>query len=196
MFRNNLKPIQILNLRSRVFIRITLLGFVLSLLFIPISSSAEDTQLDVELKIKAAFIYNFFKFVEWPDKALGDADGTISICILGKDPFGELFDPVKGSNVLGKRLLVRNISSLKNMDDCHILFVSSSERDKLSSIITYLGKSSVLTVSEIDDFARRGGIIGFYKKENNIRFKINLGAANSAGLKISSKLLELAKIVE
>ena len=184
------------NLLSRVFVRtIFLLGIVLSSLFIT-SLSAADTQAELEMKIKAAFIYNFFKFVEWPEETLKNRHETISICILGKDKFGEFFDPVRGKDVNGKRLVIKNISSIKDMDDCYILFVSSSERDRLSTIITSLENSSVLTVSDIDDFAGRGGIVCFYKEGGNIKFKINLGAADRAGLKLSSKLLELAKIVK
>jgi YfiR/HmsC-like len=155
------------------------------------NASAQEAS---EYQVKAAFLYNFAKFVEWP--AGGGADAPLVIGVLGKDPFGgEIDRAVEGKTVNGRRLTIKRFSSLEAYEYCHILFVSSSERNKLPQIIAAVRNSSVLTVSETDRFAHIGGIINFVTIENRIRFEINQAAAERAGLKISSKLLSLGRVV-
>jgi hypothetical protein len=147
-----------------------------------------------EYQVKAAFLYNFAKFVEWP--AGTGVDAPLVIGVLGKDPFGSQIDrAVEGKTVNGRRLMIKRFSSLEAYEYCHILFVSSSEKNNLAHIIAAVRNSSVLTVSETERFAHIGGIINFVTIENRIRFEINQAAAERAGLKISSKLLSLARVV-
>src|SRR6185503_17900412 len=118
------------------------------------------------------------------------------IGVLGNDPFGgEIDRAIEGKTVNGRRLMIKRFASLEAYQYCHILFVSSSEKNSLPRIIAAVGNSGVLTVSETDRFAHIGGIINFVTIENRIRFEINQTAAERAGLKISSKLLSLGRVV-
>jgi hypothetical protein len=165
---------------------------VLGMMFLLCASA--NAQEASEYQVKAAFLYNFAKFVEWPAGA--GVDAPLVIGVLGKDPFGSQIDrAVEGKTVNGRRLMIKRFSSLEAYEYCHILFVSSSERSNLPQIIAAVRNSSVLTVSETERFAHIGGIINFVTIENRIRFEINQAAAERAGLKISSKLLSLARVV-
>ena len=175
---------------------IILLTVSLTFLLFLSASSIAGSDLDREHQVKAAYIYNFFSYVEWPDQAFNKEEETLSICIIGNDPFGEVFDRVEGRYAKRKRLVIRRVSSVEDIQGCHILFVSTSEIKHLASILSSLKKRSILTVSDIEGFTAKGGIIEFFKKGNNIRFKINIRALDQAGLKISSKLLELATIIK
>ncbi len=147
-----------------------------------------------EYEVKSAFIYNFAKFLEWPANAFASADSPIIIGIIGDDPFGGLLQQtVRGKTAAGRRIEVKHFDKVRDCQLCHILFVSASERGRLSKILDRLKGSSVLTVGETAGFVRQGGIIGFVMDDNKVGFEVNVGAAKQAGLKISSKLLKLAK---
>jgi hypothetical protein len=166
-------------------------GFLGMMFLLCASVNAQEAS---EYQVKAAFIYNFAKFVEWPGNA--NPDAPLLIGVLGKDPFGSEIDrAVEGKTVNGRRLMIKRFSSLEAYQYCHILFISSSERNNLPQIIAAVRNSNVLTVSETDRFAQIGGIINFVTIENRIRFEINQAAAERAGLKISSKLLSLGRVV-
>jgi len=149
-----------------------------------------------EYQLKAVFLYNFVKFVQWPAESFADADAPIIIGILGNDPFGKIIDgAIKDKIVKGRKLMVKRFEEIKGVEICHILFISSSEERHLPAIMETLKDSSVLTVGEVKQFAQRGGIINFILKENKIRFEINVEAAERAKLTIDSELLKLAIIV-
>ena len=148
-----------------------------------------------EYQIKAAFLYNFVKFVEWPAEAFGDDNAPIILGVLGEDPFGVALESVEGKIVRGRELVIRRFKGVQDLDFSHILFISSSERARLTQILENLTGSSVLTVGEMAQFAELGGIINFTVRKNEIRFEINVDAAQRAGLQISSQLLRLAKVV-
>jgi hypothetical protein len=163
------------------------------LLLLPGCTGAQEAN---EYEVKAAFLYNFARFVEWPNSVSPDPNGPLVIAILGRDPFGAEIDrAIEGKTVNGRRLVIKRFSSLETYEQCHILFVSSSERGNLPRILAAVRTSSVLTVSETDRFAQIGGIINFITIENRIRFEINQAAAARVGLKISSKLLSLGRVV-
>ena len=148
-----------------------------------------------EYLIKAAYLYNFTKFVEWPPEAFRDNLYTINLFILGTDPFGGALDSIKNKTVQGRRLNIKHVNHIEEISGCHILFISSSEKDNLGYILRALKNSTILTVSEIERFAQRGGVINFILVENKIHFEINPDAAQQSGLRIGSQLLRLAKIV-
>ena len=148
-----------------------------------------------EYQIKAAFLYNFVKFVEWPDEALPDPSAPIALCVLGEDPFGVALESINDKTVKGRQLMVKRFVGLQDLKVCHILFISPSEEKDLAQILASLKNSSILTVGETEGFTQFGGIISFTMESNKIRFEINEDAAGRAGLKISSKLLNLAKVV-
>ena len=153
---------------------------------------AQDSQPS-EYQIKAAFLFNFAKFVEWPLEAFAEPTSPFIIGILGENPFGDDFErTIRAKTVNNRPFTIKEIRSLPEARTCHILFINSSEKKRLSEIFESLRGVSVLTVGETERFVDTGGIINFVKESDKIRLQINDDAAKSAGLKISSKLLSLA----
>jgi hypothetical protein len=146
-----------------------------------------------EYQVKAAYLYNFSRFIEWPPLPAADKDEPFAICVLGKDPFGSVLDAtLSGEGIAGQRLVARHLSKPQDALACRILFVGASEEDHLKEILTVLGKSSVLTVSDIPRFSERGGMIEFVLKGDKVRFEVNVSNALDAGLRVSSDLLKVA----
>src|SRR5712691_8044801 len=161
-----------------------------------VAPAGAQSEPPTEYQIKAAFLYNFAKFVEWPADAFADPHAPIVLGIVGEDPFGSVLDKiVLGKTVNDRGLVIKRLKEGPDLRNCHILFVSSSERKHMPQILESLQGSSVLTVGETDRFAQSGGVINFILEENKVRFEINSETAARAGLKISSKLLALARIV-
>lgn len=149
----------------------------------------------MEHRVKAAFLYNFAKFVDWPDDVFPDANSPLSLCIVGKDPFLDTLESIRGKTVRGRKLAIQHLARIENLEQCHILFISASEEHHLSEILSHIKTKNILTVSDMSRFARRGGAINFITVKSKIRFEINVDATDTVGLKISSKLLKLAQIV-
>jgi len=154
----------------------------------------------VEYKIKAAYLLNFAKFVEWPTNRFPTATSPIKVGVLGKDPFGADLDRIMAERVIeGRKFEIIRASEPEASLSCHIVFVSSSERRQFPQIIEALHKANVLTVGEHEQFLEQGGIVRFFlhddpvRSESTVRFEINAPAAQKAGLRISSKLLQIAK---
>jgi hypothetical protein len=167
---------------------------VLSVVLLAVMSGglASADEVD-EYHLKAAFLYNFAQFVEWPAEAFKSADEQIGLCVLGENPFGSaLNQAVKGKTAAGRKFAVREISEPKEAGRCHILFVAGSESGRVKPVLAELKGRNVLTVGETEDFAAAGGVITFRLKATRVRFGIDIQAASSANLKISSKLLMLA----
>jgi hypothetical protein len=149
-----------------------------------------------EYQVKAVFLYNFAKFVEWPPEAFADASAPVILGIIGDDPFGAVLDrTIKGKTVNGRALLVKRAKQVRDLKGCHIVFISASERERLAQILEALSRSSVLTIGETERFVHLGGIINFIIEANKVHFEINVDVARRAQLKISSKLLTLAKLI-
>jgi hypothetical protein len=150
-----------------------------------------------EYQVKAVFLFNFSQFVEWPAQSLGSAATPFSICIVGEDRFGmELDAAVRGENVQGHPFVVKRFAHPAAIESsCHIVFIDNSEASQLDSITGALGGHAVLTVTDIEHSAERGAIIQFTNDRNRLRLRINVAAAKSAGLTISSKLLRPAEII-
>lgn len=154
-----------------------------------------EPQAPTEYQIKAAFLYNFVKFVEWPAETL-PGDRPIIVGVLGKDPFGlALDDVILGKAVDGHPIQILRTNSVQDLRSCRIAFISPSEAKRLPEILAGLRGSSVLTVGEADHFAQLGGMIQFTLEGNKVRFAINVDAAERAHLKVSSKLLSLATVI-
>ncbi len=161
--------------------------------FVPARAQSERP---TEYQVKAAFLYNFTKFIEWPQDSPADNRTPIVLGILGDDPFGSVLEKtVYGKTVNGRPLEVRRFRQVQEVKGCQILFISASEDKRLPGILQTLRGSSVLTVGETKGFTRLGGIIRFILEDNRVRFEINLSAAQRARLKISSKLLAVAYVV-
>jgi hypothetical protein len=158
-----------------------------------LSGRAQGTQPS-EYQLKAAFLYHFAQLVNWPAEAFAQTNSPLVIGVLGENPFGtQLEESVRGKNVNGHPLAVREVQTLGEVTNiCHILFISASEKKRLSEILAAAREKSVLTVSETENFTETGGMINFILDGTKIRFQINNAAAKAAGLKLSSKLLTLA----
>ena len=146
-----------------------------------------------EYEVKAAFLYKFASFVEWPPESV---NVPLCIAVVGQDPFGAaLDDVVKGKSINGRGFLIKRFKSGQDASGCHIVFISASEKSRVRSVLDQLRGSSILTVSDIPGFCQGGGMIDFELLEQKVRFEINPEAAERARLKVSSKLLSVAKIV-
>ncbi len=149
-----------------------------------------------EYQVKAAYLFNFLKFVEWPDDAFADSLAPIVIGIVGDDPFGSaLPEVVVGKTVQGRDLVIRKYHMGENLRGASILFISASEKKRLPQILASLHGSSALTVADMDGFLDEGGMIQFLSENDRVRFSINVDATSRARLKVSSKLLSLARAV-
>jgi hypothetical protein len=157
--------------------------------------SGTVAQTELEYEVKAAFLLNFAKFVEWPSTAFADSDSPVAICILGKDPFGRTIDDlVQGEAANGRKLIVRRMSQLPAAKACQVVFAEEPAKE-VTKTLNGLGRG-VLTVGEGGSFLRNGGIIAFTIENRRVRFDINQTAAERAELKLSSKLLSVARSIE
>jgi hypothetical protein len=149
-----------------------------------------------EYQLKAAFLFNFAKFIDWPTTSFSSPQSPFVVCILGPDPFGQAMDEVFRDKMIDNRpVAIERFKTIAQVRQCHMVFVSQSESFHLAEIIEHLRGECVLLVGETDGFAEAGGVIQFAIEENHVRFLINTDAAGRAGLKVSSKLLSLARVV-
>jgi hypothetical protein len=149
-----------------------------------------------EYQIKAAYLYYFTTYVNWPPETFTGGDDALIVGILGEDPFGSILDDtLRGKSVGNRRLVARRFGNIRDARDSQVLFISASERDRLASIFRGLDGAAVLTVGEIDQFASHGGQIAFRMEDKKVRFDINVDAVERARLKISAQLMKLGRIV-
>jgi hypothetical protein len=152
-------------------------------------------QLPKEFEIKAVYLVKFIRFVDWPEHVFAAPDSPLVIGVLGADPFGRVLDDVADSeSVKNHHVVVRRFQNLKQVKDVQVLYIGSSENSHLHSILPELKDRNILTVSDLDGFSTKGGIVRFLLENNKVHFRINVDAARRANLQISSKLLELAQI--
>ena len=150
-----------------------------------------------EYQVKAAFLYYFVKFVQWPSEAFQSPNEPIAICVLGQDPFGRsLEDTVAGRTIEGRSLIVRHISSVKQVAGCHVLFIGSAENKRSLPLLAEIKTAGILTVGESEASGADGVVINFKLEGGKVRFEINVKAAERQQLRISSRLLSLSDIVE
>lgn len=157
--------------------------------------TSRPAKISREYLIKAAILYNFAKFAEWPKTAFRDDKSPLRICVIGEDPFGPALNSLQGKTVRNRELAAGHITKVEDAAACHILFVSASESERLDTILAKVGALPILTVADINRFAYSGGIIALKEVDKRSRIEVNLGAADQAGLKLSSKLLRLADTV-
>lgn len=169
------------------------MGFFLCLFCFLSPLQAGETS---ENEIKSAYLFNFAKFVEWPEHAFASKTSPIVLCIFGDDPFGEVLANLEIKKIKGRSLTVVRTHKKDQIKACHMLYISESEKKDLPDILSKAANKPCLTVSSIDDFASQGGMIGFIRKGKNIRFEVNLDVIKRAELAVSSRLLNLAQIVK
>jgi hypothetical protein len=168
-----------------------LLAIAAAALLSPKAARSSAAYKPTEYEVKAAYLFNFGKFVRWPSELAHDQ--TFNLCVLGRDPFGEALDQlVQQETIDGKRIVVSRISGAAQASTCRIIFISDIEERRLPSILQSLHQRPILTVSDISGFASQGGMIEFVNDRERIRFAVNLDAADSAGIKLSSELLRIA----
>jgi hypothetical protein len=149
---------------------------------------------DYELKVKAVCLFKFAKFVQWPPQAFTNASAPLVIGVVGDDPFRSLLDAaVSGETAAGRPFAVRRFAAGEDCHAAHLLFVSTSEGDRLPALLANLGTNAVLTVSDLDRFTEAGGMIQFLPTKVTVRFKINQAATARSGLKVSAQLMQLSQ---
>lgn len=163
-------------------------------LLTPLRAHAQSNSAAYQLK--AAFIFHFAQLVDWPAVALGAENSPLILCTVGEDSLGGILEAtVEGKQIGTRPLAVRHLQGKETPTGCHILYIVGQDKKRVAPVLASLKNAPILTVGETDDFVQQGGMIGFCLQDNKIRFDINLNGAQHANLKISSRLLLLAKTV-
>jgi hypothetical protein len=168
---------------------------LLSALFAVGEASCAEPRKPTDLDVKAAFIFNFAKFVDWPPGKAQESGATMNVCVVGDDPLGAALAAIEGKIAGGKRIKVKQEPPQQSLGSCSILFVGDSEKEQVGRLLETVKNAGVLTVGDTKGFAQQGIMINFYMEDKRVRFEINPKAAGRAGLKISSNLLKIARIV-
>lgn len=148
-----------------------------------------------EYALKSVFLYNFCRFIDWPDSAFASPNEPFIIGIIGDDPFGSLLnEAIEGEKYHNRPIRIDHFRTPGEIKRCHLLFVSHAGAGRVDSILAAVAGKNMLTVSETEDFLNRGGMITLTAEQNRIRLRINLAAIESANLAVSSKLLRVAEI--
>lgn len=162
----------------------------------PQSAAAQTTKANAG-EVQAAYLFNFGKFVKWPAVAPANQSGAFTICVFDDDPFGAVLQStLAGESLGGKPVAVKRIARVQDATACHILFISSAQGKELKAILSAIDESAVLTVSDIPDFSKRGGMIQFVLEGNRLRFEINLEGTERSHLVLPSELLKVAVAVK
>ena len=178
---------------TRHFIAILL---IINFIFIGIAAIPESFSQDItDDEIKAALVFKFPVYVRWPGGAMNAKIDHFEFCVMGNCRLSDLLSQFDGEKVMGKTIRIKRLSNIEALGNCHMLFISSSEKNNLPAIFKAIKGKPVLTVGDMKGFALNGGVINFTRKKDSVHFEINPKAGKRAGLKISSKLLRLAKIV-
>lgn len=160
------------------------------------SSAAIAANTDQEYLIKAAFVLNFASLIEWPSESFGDSESPIIICHAGSSETTSLFETAYSGRLVESRPIeIRQLSPGESVSGCHIVLITAERSEQVSEFIAAVAGKSILTIGETENFAREGGVIGFYKDGSKVRFEVNRSAAASAKLHISSRLLQLARLI-
>jgi len=167
-----------------------------ALALVVVPSVAVPAQEVSEQALKVAFIYNFAKFTTWPASAFADPNAPVTMCVVGKHDFGEAFQSIEGKSVGGRAVVVKYLNSYRTKDQCQIIYVAPSEKPRLAKIVDAAKEAHALVVSDTDGFVDGGTIINMVRRrDDHIGFEINARMAGESGLKLSSKLLNLAERV-
>jgi YfiR/HmsC-like len=169
---------------------------VIFLLFVLLGTCFAQDTASTEYQVKAAYLFNFAKFVEWPTGAFRSPNSPLVICVLGLNPFGsDLEGSIAGKTVGGHRLKISNLPHGLDASSCQIVFIASSEKGQMREILQSLTGASVLTVGDTSGFTDDGGMINFVLEGERVRFEANVDAAEHAHLRLSARLLTVAKLV-
>ena len=162
-----------------------------------LQSARAQEELSREYDVKAAFLYKICRYVAWPKGSLPPPGGEFRIAVLGRDPFGASLGRIAYRKAIKDRIIkVRRYASVEQLEASDLLFIAESEEPRLEKILAKVSGRATLVVGDSSEFAKRGVAINFYRWRGKIRFEINIEAAQRAGLKISAKLLRLARIID
>lgn len=173
--------------------RKALLVSLITLLFQIVSIRADSS---AEYGVKAGFVYNFAKFVEWPDSVFAFAAAPLRLCVLGKSPLDGKLQLLAQRQAQGRPIEITDNPSTQDWPSCQMLYLGADQASQLKALQATLVQIPVLTISDIPNFAEKGGMIELYLEEGRVRFAINLMIAQQTGLKLSAQMLRMAKIVE
>jgi len=177
-----------------IFLRYIVMAATL-LLMLPLSAmSAQSADVTLENRVKAAYVYNILKFTHWQNLKLDEISSPINICILGEDSIAEALEPVTKKTAQGRSISLETIGTFDSQKRCQVLFVSSDKHNK--NIIEKAGEAGALTLSSHDYFAVDGGMIGFVIRDGKVHMEVNVAALRQAGIKLSSKLLEISTLIK
>jgi hypothetical protein len=188
--------LKLTTMMSRIRSVVIIVAVALTCVTVDRSASAQTPDAQSrEYQLKAAFIYNFVKFIDWPAPALSPEDDTFVVGVLASDPFGSALEVLDGKTAKGRNIQVKRFYTLEALEaePAHVLFIGPSREDELDEILQSLSNSGVLTVGEGNAFTEAGGVIGFVNRKTKIRFVINVDAGQRCGLRMSSQLLRLAE---
>lgn len=180
-----------MNLRRHILRYLAAIALFAPVLHTPgyaVTASDED-------RVKAAFVFNFIKFVEWPETAFQSPSATINVCVWGSSADAGTMMALDRKTAKQRTLKVMAVSHTPELMKCHVLFLTQSNRENFRPVLQSIADRGILSISDIDDFASSGGLIGLFKSENRMRFAINVEATQRAGLRMSSQLLKFGKIV-
>jgi hypothetical protein len=151
----------------------------------------------MEFKVKAAYLFNFAKFIEWPPASFKDDKDPVVFAVAGKDPFGPILDEtLRGKSVGGHPVVIRRFPTVEDIGACHLLFVSASLKDEWKKVAQRIRGCPVVTVSEGEEFTRAGGMFRFFFDDGRVRFEVNLEAAKRAGLSVSARLIQVGVVLK
>ena len=171
----------------RQFILLTLLA-----LFICGAPPGHAADTSSEYRVKAAYLYNFAKFIRWPEKTFASVDSPLVIGVLGKNPFNGELTPLADKTVRNRKIIVRQFATIDNVTDCHLLYVSDTASRQLRAALQLLRVKPMVTIGDNEDFCKFGGVIQFVTRRDRLRFVINLDVAKDNDIHIDSQLLSLA----
>jgi hypothetical protein len=175
--------------------RLSAMSVALNILVAAASAEAQSEAAMPEDEIKAAFLFNFARFIEWPSRQNGP-DSPLILGVIGRDEFADTLErTVQNKSVRGRTLAVKRLSSARDARGCHMVFVGFTDRGRILQVIDAVGPSAVLTVGDAEAFTQKGGMVRFFPEGSRMRFEINVDAAARAGIRISSRLLQLAHVV-
>jgi hypothetical protein len=175
-------------------IRTITLIVIFAVILVPFHARAEEPEFS-EYEVKAGFMYNFPKFIEWPGDTFADVNKAITLCVVGTDPFGKALGAIDNKTIQNRRLEIKFTARSKYLKMCSILFIAGSERESLPQILEMLKGAATLTIGDTKGYAQQGVMINFIMEQNKVGFEINTESARRARLTISSKLLKLAKTI-
>lgn len=182
---------------ARAALRTMLTVFCL-VMFCSVSTriGAQPTESTDEYRVKTAFLFNFAKFVDWPDSTFANSSAPLKVCILGNDPFGSSLDAIAAKTIKGRSLVIKRLRSVDGIKDCQMLYVSPNQLTQTAEIVHTLQKAPILTICDVEDCAEAGIMLNMLMVENRVHLEMNLDAVEHTPLKVSSQLIKLTRIVK